>query len=57
MIAARAGLCQFSSVARGGAGGGGYSLPHWPVNQNAEQENNTFLARLRLFLALEWTTK
>ena len=31
-------MFEVSSVARGG--GGGYSLPHWHVKQNAEREKH-----------------
>ena len=47
-----------SRVARGGGGGATAPPPppppHWHVEQNAEWENTSFLALLRLFYALEW---
>ena len=49
---------QFSSVARGGSGGGGYS-PFFigPSNKMQNKENTTFLSFLKLLFVLEWTKK
>ena len=44
-----------SSVARGGAGGGGAIAPIGMSTKMQNEKNTTFLALLRLFYVLEWT--
>ena len=57
MLPYRATFIVFFSSVAGGGGGGGLALPHWNVDQIAEEGKHRVLALLRLFFSLQYTKK